>query len=222
MPIPKIIHQIWLGDQSLKPIKLMETTKNVNKYFTYMLWTEKELFIEKRVKLINENVLRLLNPAQYIAMSDIIRYDILYIYGGIYVDADFEFINPIDDFLLNNSFFGVYENTIKYKYNTIANGIFGCTPKHPILKELVLNLKYVNLKGVHNLNAFQFIGPYYFTKHIKKYINQTNDKSVKILEPHYFFKYHFDKTLCYPENQKIDKVYAEHHWNHSEKKWLSY
>ena len=41
--IPKVIHQIWIGDQSKRPTEAMETIKKDNPDCEYKLWTEKEL-----------------------------------------------------------------------------------------------------------------------------------------------------------------------------------
>ncbi|HCT52382.1 MAG TPA: mannosyltransferase, partial [Balneola sp.] len=41
--IPKIIHQIWIGDQSKRPSEMMKTWQDMNPDWEYMLWTDDNL-----------------------------------------------------------------------------------------------------------------------------------------------------------------------------------
>ena len=42
MSIPKIIHQLWIGDKPM-PSVLMDKIKSDNKDYEYMLWNEDKL-----------------------------------------------------------------------------------------------------------------------------------------------------------------------------------
>ena len=48
MNIPKIIHQIWIGNKP-PPINLMNTWKEKNPDYEYILWNENE-FIKRKSK----------------------------------------------------------------------------------------------------------------------------------------------------------------------------
>ena len=51
--IPKIIHQIWLGDKDLMPLNCMKTVKEIHYDWQYYLWTEENLKnIREKVGLI--------------------------------------------------------------------------------------------------------------------------------------------------------------------------
>ena len=41
--IPRIIHQIWIGNQALRPVAMMETWRHMHPAWEYRLWTEVEL-----------------------------------------------------------------------------------------------------------------------------------------------------------------------------------
>src|SRR5271157_4561121 len=84
--IPKIIHQIWLGgDLPKKYFKLIETFKKFNPDWIHMLWTDENI---KDLDLINKEIFdKQINMG---SKSDILRYEILKKYGGIYFDTDFE------------------------------------------------------------------------------------------------------------------------------------
>ena len=46
--IPKIIHQIWIGDKPA-PTKFMDTWRDKNPDFEYIRWTEEE-FVKRDLK----------------------------------------------------------------------------------------------------------------------------------------------------------------------------
>ena len=53
--IPKIIHQIWIGDKSKQPVELMKTWETMNPTWEYKLWTEEnipELFNKDRKSVV--------------------------------------------------------------------------------------------------------------------------------------------------------------------------
>ena len=98
--IPKKIHQIWIGKEVPKKYKKWRVSwmKNHPEY-EYFLWDETKIL---KLDLINRNQFkRAINPA---VKSDIARYEILYKFGGIYVDTDFESLKKIDDHFLTYSF----------------------------------------------------------------------------------------------------------------------
>ena len=80
--IPKIIHQIWIGPKE-KPEKLMKTWKEKNPDFEYKFWNENNLH-EIGLECIDK-----INEIEEInGKCDIIRWEILYKYGGVFIDAD--------------------------------------------------------------------------------------------------------------------------------------
>ena len=93
--IPKIIHQIHLGKKPLseKEIEWQKTWKTYNPNYEFIFWDDKkidELELTNRMYLQNES---------YSIQSDILRYEILYQYGGVYVDTDFECLKNLDEFI---------------------------------------------------------------------------------------------------------------------------
>lgn len=85
--IPKIIHQIWIGDKAAPPKKWLDTWSRTfmsqNPGYVYVLWRDDDL---KHLKMHN----RALYDAEPTlpGKADVARYEILYRYGGVYVDAD--------------------------------------------------------------------------------------------------------------------------------------
>lgn len=67
-------------------------------------------------------------------MSDILRYEILYQYGGLYVDIDFECLKNFDPLLKGLNFFAGLSNTGVFEIN---NALIAACPGHSILAEAV-------------------------------------------------------------------------------------
>merc|ERR1711879_463802 len=71
--------------------------------------------------------------------SDILRLEVLYQFGGIYVDMDFECIQPLNKLDLYSSpfssfsFIAGFSNTGLLEVN---NAMIGCTPKHRALADI--------------------------------------------------------------------------------------
>ena len=130
--IPKTIHQIWIGPKR-KPVKWMDTWRRKNPHMEYMLWTDYSLFSfqDKFKALIKRNM--------YAIVADIMRVEILYKYGGVYVDADSICIKSIEDapFMDRDFFVGrdFYQDRRSSQTNRVANGTFGTVAGHPILKD---------------------------------------------------------------------------------------
>jgi mannosyltransferase OCH1-like enzyme len=86
------------------------------------LWTEDNLPTDLR------------NPEAYerhrrpVERADIIRMEVLWKYGGVYLDADMECLKPIDRLIDGLDFFGLC-----IKPGRLTNTVIGSVPGHPIL-----------------------------------------------------------------------------------------
>ena len=117
--IPRIIHQIWLGDQNERPDHMIQTWIDKNPTWTHMLWTEDNL-----PPLVNGDIFR--GARCYPGKADVLRYEILYRHGGFFIDADSVCINPLPDYLTYNDSFCCWENEY-VRTGLMANGYLGAT-----------------------------------------------------------------------------------------------
>ena len=160
MSIPKIIHQIWIGPKP-KPSKFMDTWKEKNPEYEYICWSEEEIekrqFVFKCQKKIDE-------IEEINGKADILRWEILYKYGGVFLDADSICIEPIDDELLNKKCFAGWEQE-EVRPGLIATGTMGFPPNHPLVKaciDWILNNEVSQKKA--GLMAWQSVGPGLLTR----------------------------------------------------------
>jgi len=160
MSIPKIIHQLWIGSKPA-PITLMNTWKDKHPDFEYIFWNEEEIkkrdFVFKCQDKIDE-------IEEINGKADIMRWEILYEYGGVFLDADSICIEPIDDELMNKKCFAGWEQE-EVRPGLIATGTMGFPKKHPLVKEAIkwiLNNKVSQKKA--KLMAWQSVGPGLLTR----------------------------------------------------------
>ena len=99
--IPKIIHQIHLGDKPLsdQELKWQKTWRDYNPDWEFIFWNDERL---KDIDIINKNALKYCKSIA--SKVDIIRCEIIYKLGGLYVDTDFECLKSINPFLHNKDF----------------------------------------------------------------------------------------------------------------------
>jgi mannosyltransferase OCH1-like enzyme len=163
----KIIHQIWVGDKRIPSHikKYMQDIQSSSDNFVYYLWTDENIpHLPKNLQTIYDSY------NEFAIKADLLRLWVVYNYGGMYLDADFEMINKLDDLLSNDGFI-VYNGS--YGVSAIANSIFGFKKESPILKHLIDNI----------LHPQQFIGPNWWAQKIYEYLGEDiNDITLSRLE----------------------------------------
>ena len=198
MKIPKTIHQIWCGDKP-KPENWMRTWKEKNPGWKYILWDEEMI---RNLPLKNVDLFNYYKEKnRFHGMADVARIEIVLNEGGVYIDADIECLEPIDE-LMDCNFFAVETNT----KGRITNSVIGAEKGHAILKE------YVEKMGVADQvePCWNTIGAPMFTQAINKL---KTDKDI-ILPPYTFFPEDRLGTIKYKGK---DKVFARHYWGTTKK-----
>lgn len=131
--VPRILHQIWLGPDPLPDefAGYRQTWVERHPDWEHRLWTEDTLPEGLRRPEVYE---RLRMPAE---RSDILRLEVLWLHGGVYVDTDFECHRPLDPVIEGLDFF-----TAPLKPDGWVNNAFiGATPGHPIVDRALNELR---------------------------------------------------------------------------------
>ena len=126
--IPKLIHAIWFSGDPMPDLYLrcLESWKKYAPDYEIKIWNmetykpDKCLFFEQAIEHKN-----------WAFASDYARADLLYRYGGIYMDLDVEMLRPIDDLLYNDAYMS-FESLDRIE---CGSGM-GSRPGHPIIKEI--------------------------------------------------------------------------------------
>jgi mannosyltransferase OCH1-like enzyme len=165
--IPKIIHQICLDSRvSLKFRDSIESWMRLEGW-EYRLWTEEKI---KQLKMYNQDLYESCkNP---IEKSDMARLEILSKFGGVFVDMNYECVNPQIFEELHQKFdFYIGFNPVEHgKINMfqVSNAIIGSVPFHPLVQDLIINLKSSYL-AYKNYSPAEKTGSAYYTRVICQY-----------------------------------------------------
>lgn len=186
--IPREINQVWLGEPMPdKYNKLIQTWKDMHPDWEYKLWTDDDI-----------DYFGMTNRALFDAMdnigakSDIFRYEIIYRYGGLYIDTDFECIRSFDDFVHLDFFSGGGPAKQPHTFN----GLFGARPEHPILKKIIDALSKKAKESVSDFTEIMKItGPDFFSSIVLDYMFHSDEKIV--IFPEAFF-------YPFPMEQRFD------------------
>jgi len=131
--IPKLLHFIWLGSKlPAQYQRMIESWKLHHPSWEIMLWDDVKV---SSFNLVNADIFR--RAPNYGMKSDILRYEILHCYGGVYVDIDYACFRNIDDIVNGCVFFAGFSHTSVLELN---NGILGCVPHQPIMQLLIRDI----------------------------------------------------------------------------------
>jgi mannosyltransferase OCH1-like enzyme len=143
--IPKIIHQVWINDTFLgnpkrdvpqEWIKSIELWKEIHPDWTHILWTD-DMALTYLNKFHPDVIDHYKNYEYLIQRADMIRYFILYDYGGVYCDLDLYPSKNIDDYII-----GPYDHFVYSAGSDVTTNAFMISPKGSnIMRELCSKLK---------------------------------------------------------------------------------
>lgn len=116
--IPKLGHLVWVGPHR-PPQEMMDTWVVKNPTMIWSIWGDHTATAGwENQKQINDRASR----KEWNGVADIIRYELLWRYGGICVDADSECIKP----LVEGDFFEQTTAVACYEHEGVRPGIIGC------------------------------------------------------------------------------------------------
>ena len=179
--IPKIIHQLWNDKFVPRPVvPYIKTWIDKHPEWNYRFWTKKsqERFLRERYP----EYLSIYEDYQLdIEKSDMIRFLILYEFGGVYADLDMEVVKPLDDIikgkpcLMAASTKEVAAIFLETNETYITNNaLIACRSGHPLLK-LVLNSFHKGKTSKTGQDVMISTGPLFLDSVVKNYI-QTKSK----------------------------------------------
>jgi len=187
---------------------LVDRMLKIHPDWEYRLWTEYNM-----PKLHNEKIYERMNRLCF--KADVLRYEIVLKYGGVYIDTDFLFLKNISE-LTNQEALITREFPVT-RIPNINNCIIGFPPKHELMKYIVMKLEEVylekyeiiyNQKGEHPA-GMETVGPRFFDSCIRNYSPEIERLALpmKSFSP-FRMKHSVDIYRPWP------KAYALHLWNH--------
>lgn len=200
MTVPRTLHFIWVGDESLRPDNCIQTWRNHHGgHWNIKIWGNADLKRLAGWKLgrhMRDMATRELN-----GVADMMRWEILYEEGGIVIDADSKCLKSLDagDFLEWEAF-ACWESEI-VRPGLIAAGYFGSEPGTPFLRQMIID---INNTYDPKQMAWQSVGPLRLTQAYRHY----QYHGLHIYPSHYFIPAHFTGVTYNGRGP----VYAEQFW----------
>ena len=169
MRIPRVFHQIWVGPDPIPEefAGYRETWARHHPEWELRLWTEENLPTDLERKEAYE-LLR--QPAE---RADLIRLELLYREGGVYVDVDFECLRPIEPLVGEVEFFAGLR-----KPRRVNNALLGCIPGHRVLARAIREIRPRTTYGPVDKTG---TGPLFWRKLLRDYPELT------IFQPEVFY-----------------------------------
>jgi hypothetical protein len=148
--IPHVVHFIWLGPRAFpgESVENVRTWMAKNPNWTFKFWTDRERDAPchgMETILIKKYPFSLLSRCYELSenwgeKSDVLRFEILYHQGGVYVDHDANCLKPFDGMHGAYDFYCGLEvpHPVVGGLNiTAGNGVIGSRPGHPIVEEVI-------------------------------------------------------------------------------------
>jgi len=212
-PIPKIIHQIWVGSSLPdKYRRYCESWKKYHPHWEYRLWDDYSI---QKLGLYNKRAYVLSRSFGH--KSDIARYEILYRLGGVYIDTDFECLKPLDEIIVKTSFFTGHGAG---RAICIWNGIIGSKAANPFFLKLLANLNKPFLSK-DGMKVIAHSGPFMFKNAFMQYLKE--DEEAVLFPSIYFYPWPNSPHCPRLTDEELKKKYlksesfAIHYWEAS---WL--
>lgn len=182
MKIPKIIHIVWIGDETKEPHQMIDTWKKQNPSWKVMVWNNTAL---KKTKWINQkHINAMISKGWMCGAADIMRYEILFNHGGFAIDADSVCTRPLEEWLFDSQVCASMENEI-VRPGLIANGYLASEPRSALMAELITRL--TKKETVTDNLPWIVTGPKYLTDTIK----ELGYSNITYWPSHYFIPEHF-------------------------------
>ena len=199
--IPNIIHIMWIGSRPA-PQECIDSWWEMHPDWTHMLWDD-----EKVAEFEFQNQYAI-NQSHFISGKvNIMRYEILKHFGGVFIDADALCLKPLDegDFLDREAFSCYINENLSLR---VANGYMGFIKNYPLLDELIERISLIpdsEFNPKRN-NSWLITGPEF----LRKTIEDIQDP-IHLYPSVTFCPVHHSGVRA--ENWKEAEIYALQYWN---------
>lgn len=196
--IPKLMHFIWIGDDSKCPTNCMDTWRAMNPDWEFLVWGNDDLAGQD---WFNSDHMTAMAHLEWAGVADMMRWEILHAKGGVIFDADSVALRPLDDYLLDCEAFACWENEIA-RPGLIATGAFGCQAGNEFIAQIIRDIH--DDPDICASKAWKKTGPLRLTQSHQKY----RYAPLRIYPSHYFIPRHFTGQVY----DGPGPVYADQLW----------
>lgn len=207
--IPKIIHYCWFGKGQKSKLheQCIASWKKYCPEYQIIEWNEDNYDVNS-IPYISAAY----KEKKWGFVTDYARLDLVYTYGGIYLDTDVELIRGLDTLLSNECYFG-----IERENNYINTGIgFGAEKNNSVIKELMdayRDVSFYEQNGELNLVPCTYYTTRYFEKggFVRKDFTQ-KISNVVIYASDYFCPMDYETRKLFLTNDTISIHWFDASW----------
>ncbi|MDD5469441.1 MAG: glycosyltransferase [Candidatus Peribacteraceae bacterium] len=194
--IPRIFHFIWLGSDPMPPpaAGYIEGWRRLHPDWEVRMWTDDTIPWMRSHPFFDAE-------KNVVVRADILRYEILARYGGVYLDVDMECVKNIDDLLCGRRCFLGYQDE-----RIVCNAVIGAVPMHQLLLKITQHLR--TRKNTFRFTPDVFSGPILVTRML------AGVPDVTLFATSVFYPFHYNRKRKEPEGM-TDRTHAIHHWDGS-------
>ncbi len=186
--IPRIIHQMWNTPEVPPEFRVwIASWRRLHPEWDYRLWTDetcRQFVIEHF-----PDFLPTYDAYSYsIQRIDSVRYLILLVHGGVYIDLDFECFRSMDDLLESRTCVLSTEHpqhaVDHHKAYIISNAWMACVPQHPFMQAVLQDLMTAReINPNRELDILNSTGPFMMSRVYRRY---TGDDVTLLPHKHLF------------------------------------
>jgi inositol phosphorylceramide mannosyltransferase catalytic subunit len=199
--IPRTIHRVWLGEEPMpaEHEHFGETFAQHHPGWEMRLWTDDDM-PELDITATERERARTASE-----LSNLVRYEVLHRFGGVYIDTDVECKRPLAPLLRGIDAFAALELP-----GSACNAVLGAVAGHPVFARAARLARKTLGDGAHSADAN---GPYLFTLILEQELER--EPNMAIFGAPLFYPYRWDELER--RNEAFPNAYAIHHWTLS---WL--
>ena len=209
--IPKVFHFIWVGDPMPDHLAgYVATWNQVHPDWAMIVWDEERLdaTLDRTLDLFRRAPDLTAHVGQF--RSDVARYELLWRFGGVYVDCDFEAVRPIDPLIeqqvAGGQMFAAWEVDGVWVNNAIIGAPAGISVLDAVIDGLAANVA-AHPSARPNVQT----GPQYFTPIVRRHRG-----AVRVFPSAWFYPYRWDELDR--QGDEFPDAYAIHHWDNARKR----
>ena len=198
--IPRVIHIVWVGDQSKIPAELIKSWYIMNPSLKIRIWNNQDFYTRQ---WFNHDLLHYFwNHKKYESVADLMRYEILYTEGGFAVDADTLCVKSLPSYMFELASFTCFENELAAP-GLLSNGYLATHPNSTLLRSIIISI--ANDKRVKTWPGWIILGPGRLTSVYRV----TKLSGLTIFPSYYFIPEHYSGAKYLGDSSN---VYARQFW----------
>lgn len=209
--IPRILHRIWIGGPMPEPfVEFGRQWQKIQPDWIFMEWTDPQSFPQLQNQDLFDNAPSITFDWKRF-QADLLRLELLYLIGGVYVDTDVQPLKPLDRLLHQTGcFLGWSPNKGPGGKILATNTVIGAVVEHPFIKVCIDTIPE-SVDEHQGKPVAQMVGPW----HITRALDRTPLLDQPVIYPSNYFYPQSIEARDANKPLNLSNSYTHHFWNTS-------